>query len=69
MLVEAGDGLGADILAAGGVHGGVGNVRVNHAQGGFHESAVLVDLGDDPVGVPAVVSGYGGPSPRVGLTD
>ncbi len=48
---------------AGGVHCGIGDVVVDHAQRRLHHLAAVIDLGDDPVGTVALIGGDGDAGP------
>jgi hypothetical protein len=61
--VEHGDGLGAQVLAAGGVYLLDRQVGLDGAEDLDHEVAALVGLHDDAVGAVVVVGGNGGVRP------
>ena len=49
LLIERGDRLGADHLAARGVHRGKRDIAVDHAQCVLDHLAAVVDLGDNSI--------------------
>ena len=65
LLVEGGDGLGPDELAAAGADGLVGNGGVDGSEDGLHELAAVVDLADDAVGGELAVRPHGAARPSV----
>jgi hypothetical protein len=49
LLIERGNRFGANDLAASSVHGGKGNIGIDHAECSLDHLAAVVYLGDDAV--------------------
>lgn len=66
LLVEGGDWLCANDLAAAGMHRAEGHFRINSAKDGFHHGATVIDFANNPVCTVAMVGGNGTACPSFG---
>src|SRR6516165_3328339 len=66
LLGQRQDRLGADRLAAAGVHTAVGHAAVDGAEQALHHVATAVDFGDDSVSKVSTIGVDDDPAPAIG---